>query len=148
VVLVDTSAWIEVFRRPSRLALESVVDFDDIVTCLPVVQEVLQGFTTEPAFRTARSAMLALPIVESPLGTEVFEEAVDLYRRARRAGLTIRSGVDCLIAACAIRHDLTVLHDDRDYGAIAKVSALQQRQIPRLGKRPAQPSPPAETRRG
>jgi len=45
VVLVDTSAWIEVFRKPSRLAIESAVDFDDIVTCLPVVQEVLQGFT-------------------------------------------------------------------------------------------------------
>jgi hypothetical protein len=27
VVLVDTSAWIEVFRRPQRLDLESIVDF-------------------------------------------------------------------------------------------------------------------------
>ena len=130
MVLVDTSAWIEVFRKPPRLTLESIVDFDDVVTCLPIVQEVLQGFTTEAAFRTARGAMLALPIVESPLRSDVFEEAVDLYRRARRAGLTIRSGVDCLIAACAIRHDLTVLHADRDYAAIAKVSTLQHRQIP------------------
>jgi predicted nucleic acid-binding protein len=129
VVLVDTSAWIEVFRRPQRLVLETVVDFDEIVTCLPVVQEVLQGFTTEEAFRVGRDAMRALPIVESPLGDEVFLEAVDLYRRARRAGVTIRSGVDCLIAACAIRHDLAVLHHDRDYPALAKVSSLQQRQI-------------------
>ncbi len=75
--------------------------------------------------------MLALPIVESPLGDEVFLEAVDLYRRARRAGLTIRSGVDCLIAACAIRHRLTVLHHDRDYPSPAKLSALDQRQMPR-----------------
>jgi predicted nucleic acid-binding protein len=45
--------------------------------------------------------------------------------------LTIRSGVDCVIAACAIRHDLEVLHADRDYPAIAKVSSLQHRQIPR-----------------
>jgi len=135
VVLVDTSAWIEVFRKPSRLAIESVVDFDDIVTCLPVVQEVLQGFTEEAAFRTARSAMLALPIVESPLRVAVIEEAVDLYRRARRAGLTIRSGADCLIAACAIRHDLTVLHADRDYPALARVSALQHRQVPRSARK-------------
>jgi hypothetical protein len=135
VVLVDTSAWIEVFRKPSRLAIESVVDFDDIVTCLPVVQEVLQGFTEEAAFRTARRAMLALPIVESPLRVAVVEEAVDLYRRARRAGLTIRSGADCLIAACAIRHDLTVLHADRDYPALARVSALQHRQVPRSARK-------------
>jgi predicted nucleic acid-binding protein len=131
VVLVDTSTWIEVFRRPSRLAIESVVDFDEIVTCLPVVQEVLQGFTTEEAFRVGREAMLALPMVESPLAQSAFTEAVDLYRRARRTGLTIRSGVDCLIAACAIRHDLIVLHNDRDYPALAKVSTLQQRQVPR-----------------
>lgn len=130
MVLVDTSAWIEVFRRPTRLAIESVVDFDEIVTCLPVVQEVLQGFTAEDAFRAGRDAMLALPMVESPLRAEVFGEAVDLYRRARRAGVTVRSGVDCLIAACAIRHGLVVLHNDRDYPALAAVSSLQQRPIP------------------
>ena len=43
---------------------------------------------------------------------------------ARRAGLTVRSSVDCLIAACAIRHSLTVLHHDRDFDLLAKVSAL------------------------
>jgi predicted nucleic acid-binding protein len=131
VVLVDTSAWIEVFRKPARLRLDDVVDLDEVVTCLPVVQEVLQGFTGDVAFRIARDAMLALPIVESPLGDGVCLAAVDLYRRGRRAGITVRSGVDCLIAACAIRHGLTVLHRDRDYPALARVSELQQRQIPR-----------------
>ena len=123
------------FRRPQRLVLDRVVDFDEVVTCLPVVQEVLQGFTTEEAFQVGRDAMLALPMVESRLGDEVFLEAVDLYRLARRAGFTIRSGVDCLIAACAIRHQLTVLHNDRDYPALAKVSTLQQRAITLRGKR-------------
>lgn len=130
MVLVDTSAWIEVFRRPSRLAIESVVDFDDIVTCLPVVQEVLQGFTSDAAYRAGRDAMLALPVVESPMTAAAYTEAADLYRRARRAGVTVRSGVDCLIAVCAIRHDLVVLHNDRDYPALARVSSLNQRQIP------------------
>ena len=129
MVLVDTSAWIEVFRRPSRLDLEAIVDFDEIVTCLPVVQEVLQGFTKDDDFRRGRDAMLALPIVESPMGERVFTDAVDLYRRARRAGLTVRSGVDCLIAACALRHDLVVLHQDRDYPALARVSGLRERSL-------------------
>ena len=127
MVLVDTSVWIDVFRKPARLQLESLVDFDDVVTCLPVVQEVLQGFDSEPAFVRAREAMLALPIVESPLSVDVYAEAVDLYRAARRIGLTIRSGVDCLIAACAVRHQLELLHRDRDYQAIARVSALRVR---------------------
>jgi hypothetical protein len=129
VVLVDTSVWIEVFRKPARLRLEAVVEFDDIVTCLPVVQEVLQGFADERAFALAQDAMHALPIVEAPLGAEVFAEAVGLYRTARRAGVTVRSGVDCLIAACAIRHDLLVLHHDRDYDRLAQVSALRARRV-------------------
>jgi predicted nucleic acid-binding protein len=125
VVLVDTSVWIELFRPSSRLDVTAVLDIEDVVTCLPVVQEVLQGFRDERAFRTARDAMLALPTVESPLRLEVVEEAVGLYRLARRSGHTVRSSVDCLIAACALRHGLTVLHHDRDYGALAAVSALR-----------------------
>ena len=127
MVLVDTSIWVEVFRRQGRLRLDALVDFDEVVTCLPVVQEVLQGFAGEAAFQLARDAMLALPIVESPLRSTVFEEAVGLYRGAHRAGLTVRSGVDCLIAACAIRNGLVVLHRDRDYEALARVSPLQTR---------------------
>jgi hypothetical protein len=41
----------------------------------------------------------------------------------------VRSGVDCLIAACAIRHGLTVLHRDRDYPVLAKVSPLLERTL-------------------
>ncbi len=136
MVLVDTSVWIEVFRRPSTLGLEDVVAFDEIVTCLPVVQEVLQGFDDERAYRVAREAMLALPIVESPMAAVVFEQAAMLYRQARRAGCTIRSGVDCLIAACAIRHDLEVLHHDRDFTALAAIGPLRAREIRASHPRP------------
>ena len=127
MLLVDTSAWIDVFRKPARLTLDDLGGLDDVVTCLPIVQEVLQGFRDEAAFRVAREAMLALPCVESPLPQERFEEAADLYRAARRAGFTVRSGVDCLIAACAIRHGLAVLHRNRDYPALARVSPLVER---------------------
>ena len=129
VVLVDSSVWIAVFMRGSPLGLEKIVDFDDVVTCLPVVQEVLQGFQDPRAFAQAREAMHALPIVDSPMPQAAFDQAVDLYRAARRAGFTVRSGVDCLIAACAIRHHLEVLHDDRDYDTLARVSTLQARPV-------------------
>lgn len=93
------------------------------------MQEVLQGFRDETAFARARDGMLALPIVDSPIDEGVFLQAAGLYRAARRAGLTVRSGVDCLIAASAIRHHLEVLHHDRDYDAIAKISALRVRRL-------------------
>ena len=82
MVIVDTSVWIEVFRRKAPLDLDEYVEFDDIVTCLPVIQEVLQGFRDESAFRKARSAMLSLPVVESPMTLETFEAATGLYRAA------------------------------------------------------------------
>lgn len=127
MILVDTSVWIEVFRAQRALDLEGVVEFDEIVTCLPVIQEVLQGFRDERAYRRSREAMFALPIVESPLAEGVFSDAIALYRSARRNGLTVRSSVDCLIAACALRHDLEVLHRNRDYDALARVSPLRHR---------------------
>jgi len=129
MVLVDTSIWIEIFRKPSRLRIDEVADFDEIVTALPIMQEVLQGFGDEAASRTARESMLALPMAETSLEGPVFLEAVDLYRAARRAGFTVRSSTDCLIAACALRHHLEVAHIDRDYEQIAKVSQLRTRRI-------------------
>jgi predicted nucleic acid-binding protein len=129
VVLVDTSVWIETFRSRPKLRLEQLVDFDEVVTCLPIIQEVVQGFRDERAYQLAREAMLSLPIVESPLRPAVFDEAVTLYRSARRAGVAVRSGVDCLIAACAVRHGLTVLHHDRDFDQLARITPLETRRV-------------------
>ena len=129
MTLVDTSVWIQVFRQRNPLDLEGLVPLDEVAVCLPILQEILQGFRDEQAFRVARAALLAIPLVESPLDRDAFLEAADLFRRARRAGFTVRSGVDCLIAACAIRNDLVVLHHDRDYSSLARVSPLRQRSL-------------------
>jgi predicted nucleic acid-binding protein len=129
VTLVDTSVWIEVFRAQRPFDLVATIPFEEVVTCLPVVQEVLQGFRDQSPYRLARDAMLALPLVESPMTVDLVEDAVGLYRAARRQALTVRSSVDCLIAACAIRHDLDVLHRGRDFPKIARVSALRERAL-------------------
>ena len=129
-LLVDTSAWIEIFARPARLSIDDFTDDRDrIVTCVPVIQEVLQGFDDERAFRIAKTAMHALPCLDSPLTEARVDEAIDLYRRARRAGLTVRSSVDCLIAASAVRYHVTVVHNDRDYAHLSRVAALEHLNI-------------------
>lgn len=129
MVLVDTSVWIETFKKPPGLDLRAFVDIDEVVICLPIMQEVLQGFRDENAFHIAREAMFSFPLVEAPMARSLFLDAVDLYRTARRQGITVRSSVDCLIAACAIRNDLQVLHKDRDFRGLSKVSALKQRAV-------------------
>ncbi len=129
MILVDTSVWIEFFRQSSDLDLEAVVDLEEVVTCLPVLQEVLQGFDDQRAYHLACEAMLAFPMVESPLSEEVFQLAIDLFRSARRGGLTVRSSVDCLIGACALRSSLTVLHRDRDFDSLARISPLDVKRV-------------------
>jgi predicted nucleic acid-binding protein len=43
VILVDTSIWIEVSPESDGVELPEAVDLEKVVTCLPVVQEILQG---------------------------------------------------------------------------------------------------------
>ena len=129
MVLVDTSVWIEIFKKPPGLDLTALLDIDEVTVCLPVIQEVLQGFRDERVFDIAREAMISFPVVESPLEESVFMEGVSLYRSARRRGFTVRSSVDCLIATCAIRNDLEVLHRYRDFTTLAEVSLLKQRSL-------------------
>ena len=55
-----------------------------------------------------------------------FRAAGELYRTARAGGHAVRSFVDCLIAAIAIRTDSTVVHRDHDFEVLAEVSSLTQ----------------------
>jgi predicted nucleic acid-binding protein len=68
-------------------------------------------------------------MLDDPMPLERFEAAANIYLRCREAGYTIRSSVDCLIAACAMAHDATLLHNDRDFDHIAEVVGLQARRL-------------------
>ena len=127
--LIDTSAWIAHFSRSDAFDLRTICSPDERVLCLPVYQEILQGIRDEAWFREMTSILQSARFVEVPMTMALFDEAVSLYRIARKQGRTIRASADCLVAAAAIRHDLTVVHRDRDYTAIASVSALRERTI-------------------
>lgn len=98
---------------------------DVVAVCPPVVQEVLQGATSERQYQVAREMLLRARMLEASMYVDHFEEAAQLYRSCRAASYTIRSPHDCLIAVCAIRNDVPLLHADRDFDHIASVSALR-----------------------
>ena len=50
-----------------------------------------------------------------------FDLAAEIHRATRRAGHTIRSSNDLLIAAVAIRTGYALLHDDVDFERISAV---------------------------
>ncbi|WP_158548019.1 type II toxin-antitoxin system VapC family toxin [Desertihabitans brevis] len=121
-MIVDTSVWIEFLRPGPSTAgdhLEHMIRTGDrIVVTETVLLELLSGPTNE-ADAAARRRMLeafelepAVPVVDSL-------RAAALQRTCRRAGDTVRSLGDCLVAATAIRLDVPVLHRDRDFEVLA-----------------------------
>lgn len=123
MVLVESSAWILVIR--GQLDLQLRVPDQDIATCPPVVQEILQGSDGPKDYANLREMLLHTEVLDAPMPFRRFEEAAQLYLRCRDAAFTIRKTTDCLIAACAIAHGATLLHDDRDFDHIALVAPLK-----------------------
>lgn len=128
MTLVDTSIWISLMRR--RITID-VEEAEELAVCPPILQEVLQGLDDSTEAALFREGFGALLMIEDPLPVDAFREAAEIYRTGRRLGLTIHSSVDCLIAAIAIRNELALWHDDRDFENIAKFTRLRTRCQPK-----------------
>jgi predicted nucleic acid-binding protein len=124
MILADTSVWIEFLRGDLGPKFNEDAMFQ-VLTCGPVIQEVFQGLRPLPQSRIFEERFLALPRLSDPLPLHIFTDAATIYRQGRRKGYTIRSPVDCLIAAIAIDNNVAVWHKDRDFDVIAQYTALE-----------------------
>ena len=127
MIVVDTSAWIELFRATesrTHLVLKDLIETGaDLAETEIVVMELLGGARRHrPALR---KRLLSFPLL--PLGgLRDFEEAASIFRTCRGGGETLRKGfTDCLIAVPAIREGVPVLHHDQDFDVIARHTDLQ-----------------------
>lgn len=123
MVLVDSSVWILIRSRPGAVR-EYVVE-EQIAICPVIVQELLQGTRSAQHYDKTRAVLMRLVMLDAPVPLERYEQAAELYLRCRDAGITIRNSTDCLIAACALAHDVALLHNDRDFVQMAKVLPLK-----------------------
>lgn len=124
--LIDTSAWIEYLRDGDRGIADRVerhLELGDAVITEPVAMEILQGARSDR--HAARLQSLLARVKLEPVETNDYREAALLYRLCRTNGDTIRSSVDCLIAAVAIRAEVQVLHHDRDFDALGRWTPLR-----------------------
>ena len=125
MVLVDTSVWVDYLRgrgTPQIRALNDLLSGEEIVGIAPIIlQEILQGADSFDRFETWRKyfADLFCYVPRDPVESHV--AAARLYQDCRKAGKMPRSSNDCLIAQIAIEHGLALLHNDRDFNAIASV---------------------------
>jgi len=129
MILVDTSALLPFLAGRSTRASETVAralsEGLEIALTPIVVQEILQGARDEPEWRRLRRYLQTQTILSphNPMATHI--AAARIYYDCRRRGLTVRSTLDCVVAQIAIEHGVPLLHDDRDYDAIARVRALK-----------------------
>ena len=122
-MIIDTSAWVEYLRAtqsPSHHVLRSAVESEaPLATPTPVVMELLAGCATERAAREIQHLLARFEILEVE-GLADFEDAALIQRTCRRNGETVRSMIDCLIAAIALRERRPLLAVDRDFEVIAR----------------------------
>ena len=126
MILADTSVWIDFFRgtsRPESLFLREATRRGEVCTCGMVVTEVLQGLG-DPRWRARLQRELTLAVF-LPMSFACHVLAAELYVSARACGRTVRNTADCVIAACAIWHEIPLLQRDRDFETLAEVSDLR-----------------------
>lgn len=124
MILADSSAWIEFDRAtgsPVDTTLTSLIaDQGPIAVTEPVVMEVCAGARTAASERDLRRMLARFQLARFDAAAD-FTGAVTIYRSCRRAGVTPRGLIDCMIAAVALRYDAEMLAWDRDFARVAKV---------------------------
>ena len=123
MILVDTSIWIELIK--GNIIIKEPDLLLRFCTTGPVIQEVLQGLRAGRKSDEFKDSFLALPRLCDPLTGDLYTQAAELYREARRRGKTIRSSTDCLIAAIAIESSIPIWHRDRDFTDLASFTPLR-----------------------
>jgi predicted nucleic acid-binding protein len=123
--LVDTSVWIDYLEGAETEIAERFSEVLDRgypfgITAV-IYQEVLQGVSSQGEFDRLSEYLGSQRFyhAEDPIGS--YREAARLYLRCRRAGVTVRSATDCLIAQVAIENDLLLLHGDQDFERMVQV---------------------------
>jgi predicted nucleic acid-binding protein len=127
IILIDTSVWINFFKAKeteASLYLKNNTSNIVIATCPIIVQEVLQGVVQDREFKVINAYFKTFTRLVGEQYSMAYE-AAELYRNLRKKGVTIRKPNDCLIATYAIKNNIVLLNDDRDFRLIAEHSSLR-----------------------
>ena len=127
--LVDTSALTRRRTRSEvREALEPMLLGREVATCGVVDLEILYSARSQADYQAISRALQGMP--RAPLGSDCAERALEvqamLAAHSQHRAVTVP---DLLVAACAERADLTVLHYDADFERIAKLTGQPTRWV-------------------
>lgn len=130
MILVDTSVLIDFFKgadndpcRKFRHVLKNRIPFG--ITS-QIFQEVLQGARSLTEYGTLERYLASQRFFHPKGPVASYAKAAKIYFDCRKKGITIRSTIDCLIAQIALEQELSLLHNDTDFEAMAAVIPLKQ----------------------
>ena len=127
MVVVDTTVWVDFFAgrpTPQVRRLKSLIqEGEDVALCGVILAEILQGVRANAECARLESILRNFLFLE--MSRETFLSAANVFRSLRGKGVTIRNSVDCMIAACCIENGAQLLHNDRDFDAIASHTKLE-----------------------
>ncbi len=130
--LVESSVWIEFFRNtgsPSNVVLRQLIN-DAIVEIFGCPAVRMELALDDNDLRRHRFLQVYDQFPSIEVRSDDFDLAADVYRSVRRAGNTIRSTNDCLIAAIGLRSGATLVHNDVDFDRIADVTRQAVLRLP------------------
>jgi predicted nucleic acid-binding protein len=124
LILVDSSAWVEYDRATGsavdRRVSSLVRDDGEIAVTEPIVMEVTAGARDDRREQDLRRLLTRFALLRFDPVID-FDAATRIYRACRRAGVTPRGMLDCMIASVAARHGASVLALDVDFARMAGV---------------------------
>ncbi len=128
MIVVDTSVWIDVLNgvdsSPAATCIGLIETGEPVALTDIVFTEIVQGLRDDDEAATVEAHLRAYPILRLQ-GLEDFLLAAELYRTARRQGVTIRKTLDCLIAVPCVRVGAPLLHADADFDRLATCTPLR-----------------------
>jgi len=125
-MLIDTSVLVALLKDRSGAvtqALRELLEGHDYYLTRFTQVELLQGARDEKEWLKLSDYLADQDYLE--MENESWANAARLYFDLRRRGLTVRSVIGCCIAEIALRHDMTVVHNDRDFDTISRLRALR-----------------------
>jgi predicted nucleic acid-binding protein len=128
VIVVDTSVWVDVLNdapTPQAQRCIALIEAGEPIALTDIIlTEILQGLRSDKEAQLVERHLRAFPILRLE-SLDDFVLAAELYRTARRAGVTIRKTLDCLIAVPCVRTGAPLLHADEDFDRLATCTPLQ-----------------------